>query len=83
MDDYSADEIEVHYEACLRLKGKKTKDLAEAVRMATLGNRRLFKQYTKELESIGEKLDQVAGRVKFDVEDFFARLGRIGMQNHG
>ncbi len=78
MDDYSYDELLVHYEAVLRCRAEVTKHLAQAIRIANNAKNRQFGQYVKGLEETGKRLDLAFGRrAEVDTSSFFSKLDQL------
>ena len=76
MDNYTKEELQVHYEAVIRRRASQTKQLSIAVRVANNAKNRSFQKYMKELEQTGWRIDQEMGRTGVDVEGFFFSLDK-------
>ncbi len=76
MDDYSTDELQIHYESVIRRRANVTKLGAIAIRVANNAKNRSFQKYLKELDLTGWRIDTQMGRIGMDVGGFFFDLDR-------
>lgn len=75
-DDYSADELQVHYEAALRLLADSEGRYAISIRTANNAKKRAFSKYMKSLAQTGKRIDKEMGRT-VQAQDFFTRLDML------
>lgn len=75
-DDYSTDELEVHYEAIIRRRARESKQLAMVIRLGNNAKPRTLKKYFKELDLTGWRIDNEMGRLEMDVGKFFFDLDK-------
>ena len=73
-DDYSTDELEIHYEAIIRKRARESKQLAMVIRLANNAKARTLAKYFKELDMTGWRIDNEMGRIGMDVGKFFFDL---------
>lgn len=83
MFEYCMEEVEIHYEALLRLRARHEKRNALMIRAAVNADKQGFKRYVKSLENMWREIELAAGRSISTPEGFFGGLGKIGRKNKG
>lgn len=76
LDDYTAEELQVHYEAAIRLNAKREMDLARVIRVSNNAKSRDFRKFIKQLEDTPRRIDRVMGR-RENVEAIFNKLDQV------
>lgn len=74
MFDYCIEEIEIHYEALVRLQARKTKHQAIMFRAAMNADKRGFQRYTKNLDDTWRRIELSHGRSVSKPESLFGAL---------
>lgn len=77
MEEYSVDELQLHYEALLRRRAKETKRLAMAVRAGSQAGKRGWQEYMKYLDGTWRQIEVAAGRKPHNMGAFFAGLAKV------
>ena len=74
MDDYTAEELQVHYEATIRNRAETMRDWSNVIRVANHAKERSYRKFIKRLEDTGRQLDLAMGRSSTETESFFSAL---------
>lgn len=74
MDDYTAEELQIHYEASFRLRADLTVHWTIAIRVANNAKERSYRRYVKNLEDTGRQIDLAMGRIDVETTQFFSVL---------
>jgi hypothetical protein len=77
-EDYTIDELEIHYEAALRKQSKDTQRHATTVRIAQYASQKSFKEHMKKLDDVWKKIELAAGRSISTASSFFG--GGVGKE---
>ena len=83
MFDYSAEELELHYEALLRRRANETRHWGTAMRVATHAGKRGWASYSRRLEHLWKDIEIAAGRFPQPVHRFFNALENVGRKRNG
>ncbi len=76
LDDYTAEELQVHYEAAIRLQSKREMDLARVIRVSNNAKSKDFRKFMKQLEDTPRRIDRAMGR-RESVESIFNKLDQV------
>jgi hypothetical protein len=76
MEEYCAEELALHYEAVLRHRARTTKHWARVLRIAPNADKKIWRQFTRELDDTWKRIELAAGRSTVDVEKFFGGMSR-------
>ena len=77
MEEYTVDELQLHYEALLRRRAKETQRFATAARAASQAGKRGWKEFMSYLDGTWRQIEIAAGRKPHNVEAFFHGLGKV------
>lgn len=83
MYEYTADELEIHYEASLRRRSEETRHWGLMIRVATNADKKGWAKYVKRLHNLWKDIEISAGRFPQPVQGFFGALERIGSNQNG
>lgn len=83
LDDYTWDEIQVHYEAAIRQDAYDRRNLALMNRISHHAKDRTFKKYLRQLEETGERLDRDMGRTRDSTNSIIAGIDRVLAKRQG
>lgn len=83
MHDYTADELEIHYEALLRRRSKETRHWGLAMRVAQHAGKRGWNRYMKQLDNLWKDIEMASGRSPLPAKSFFNALGNVGRKTDG
>jgi len=74
MFDYCIEEIEIHYEALVRMHARHTKNQAIMYRTAANADKKGFQRYTKQLDDTWRRIELAHGRSVSKPENLFGAL---------
>ena len=77
MDDYSTDELQVHFEAAIRHRSHLNSQLATTIRVANNAKKKDFVKYIRGLEETGWRIDLDMGRVHRNPEAILSGLDAL------
>jgi hypothetical protein len=83
MYDYTADELEVHYEASIRRRAEETRHWGLMIRVATNADKKGWRKYVKRMHNVWKDIEIAAGRFPQPVHAFFGALDQMGRDNDG
>ncbi len=83
MYEYTADELEIHYEALLRRRSKETRHWGLAMRVAQHAGKRGWSKYMKGLDNLWKDIEMAAGRAPIPAGRFFNALENVGRKTDG
>jgi hypothetical protein len=70
-ENYTIDELEIHYEAALRRQAKETQRQATTIRIAQYASQKHFKEHMRKLDEVWKKIELAAGRSISTASSFF------------
>lgn len=76
MEDYSIDELALHYEAMVRTQAKATKHQATMFRAAMHADKRGWREFRKMLDGVWRDIELAAGRSVSNAGTFFDALDK-------
>lgn len=77
LDDYTWEEVQVHYEAAIRGDADARHDKAILIRIAEHGKDRTFKKYLRQLRETGLRIDEGMGRTQMSADAIIAGIDRV------